>query len=518
VPATTERSASTHRSKVLGDYLQRILTARVYDVADETALDSAPKLSARIRNTVLLKREDTQPVFSFKLRGAYNKMAHLTAKELSAGVVCASAGNHAQGVALSAQRLGCRAVIVVPETTPGVKVRAIEALGGEVIQHGESYSDAYELAVTIGKKQGLTFVHPFDDPLVIAGQGTIAMEILRQHQGPIDAVFVAIGGGGLISGIAAYLKSVRPEIKVIGVQTIDSDAMLRSVTAGRRVTLTDVGLFADGTAVRQVGVETFRLVKELVDDFVLVDTDEVCAAIKDVYEEHRAILEPSGALGVAGMKKYAETHHLAGKTFVTVTCGANINFDRLRYVADRAEVGEEREALFAVTMPEQPGSFLKFCELVGDRSVTEFCYRLASHQEAHIFVGLSTKKHGESPEIAKRFRKHGYETIDLTRDELAKEHVRHLVGGHPPAGEQELLYRFTFPERPGALMKFLSNMAPSWNISLFHYRSQGAEYGSILVAFQIPSGSKEAFRRFLTTLAYPSTDESNNDAYRLFLR
>ncbi len=504
---------------ILGDYLQRILTARVYDVADETPLDPAPKLSARLGNTVLLKREDTQPVFSFKLRGAYNKMVRLTTAELAKGVVCASAGNHAQGVALSAKRLGCRAVIVVPVTTPGVKVRAIQALGGEVIQYGESYSDAYERAVEVGIAEGLVFVHPFDDPDVIAGQGTVAMEVLRQHQGTIDAVFVAIGGGGLVSGIAAYIKSVKPEIRVIGVQMNDSDAMRRSVEAGRRVTLKDVGLFSDGTAVKKVGVETFRLARDLVDEFILVDTDEVCAAIKDVFEEHRAILEPAGALGVAGIKKYVSQSGAVGETLVAITCGANINFDRLRFVAERADVGEEREALFAVTMPEKPGSFLKFCELVGDRSVTEFCYRLADREAAHIFVGLTTTRKGESPEIAGSFRKHGYETVDLTHDELAKEHVRHLVGGHSPAGEQEMLYRFFFPERPGALMKFLSAMAPSWNISLFHYRSQGAEYGSILVAFQIPTGSrKDEFKKFLTTLAYPYSDESDNPAYRMFLR
>jgi threonine dehydratase len=514
----SEASPSRTRQKTLSDYLQRILTARVYDVADETALDEAPKLSARLKNTVLLKREDTQPVFSFKLRGAYNKMVRLTTEELARGVVCASAGNHAQGVALAAQRLGCRAVIVVPVTTPGVKVRAIQALGGEVVQHGESYSDAYERAVEIGEAQSLVFVHPFDDPDVIAGQGTIAMELLRQYQAPIDAVFVAIGGGGLISGVAAYLKAVRPEIKVIGVQTVDSDAMRRSVEAGRRVTLKEVGLFSDGTAVRKVGSETFRLARELVDEFILVDTDEVCAAIKDVFEEHRAILEPAGALGVAGIKKYVELYGCEGKTFATILCGANLNFDRLRYVAERAEVGEEREALFAVTMPEEPGSFLRFCELIGDRSVTEFCYRLADRNSANIFVGLSTTRRGESPEIAEGFHQHGYENIDLTHDELAKEHVRHLVGGHTPAGEHEMLYRFLFPERPGALMKFLSNMAPSWNISLFHYRSQGAEYGSILVAFQIPAGSKkDEFKQFLNTLAYPYSDESNNPAYRLFL-
>ncbi len=502
----------------LSDYLQKILNARVYDVAIETALEPAKNLSKRLGNQVWLKREDTQPVFSFKLRGAYNKMARLTSAQRQRGVICASAGNHAQGVALSAKHLGCRAVIVMPVTTPSVKVDAVRALGGEVVLSGESYSDAYTHAVTLEKSQGLTFVHPFDDPDVIAGQGTIAMEILRQHQGPIDAVFVAIGGGGLISGVAAYIKAVRPEIKVIGVQTHDSDAMVRSVKAGKRVQLSDVGLFADGTAVKLVGEETFRLTRQWVDDFITVDTDAVCAAIKDVFQDTRSVLEPSGALGVAAIKQYVDTHRARGQTLIAVTCGANMNFDRLRFVAERAEVGEEREALFAVTIPEERGSFRRFCELVGPRSVTEFNYRISDNALAHVFVGLTTTHRGEPSKIAKAFIKQGFATVDLTNDELAKEHVRHMVGGRSELARDERLYRFVFPERPGALMRFLSSMDPNWNISLFHYRNQGADYGRILIGIQVPRGDKKAFKDFLAGLAYPCVDETDNPVYRLFLR
>ncbi len=415
-------------------------------------------------------------------------------------------------------KLGCKALIVMPVTTPQVKVDAVRALGGEVVLHGESYSDAYLHALELEKSRGLTFVHPFDDPDVIAGQGTIAMEILRQHQGPLDAVFVAIGGGGLVSGVAAYIKAVRPEIKVIGVQTHDSDAMLRSVKAGKRVQLADVGLFADGTAVKLVGEETFRLARKLVDDFVVVDTDAVCAAIKDVFQDTRSILEPSGAMGVAAIKQYVERHKLKGRTFVAITCGANMNFDRLRFVAERAEVGEEREALFAVTIPEARGSFKRFCELIGPRAVTEFNYRISDADVAHVFVGLATANREESGKLARSFRKHGFETVDLTDDELAKQHVRHMVGGHSELARDERLYRFIFPERPGALMRFLSSMHPSWNISLFHYRNQGADYGRILVGIQVPRTDKRAFREFLQGLAYPCTDETDNPAYRLFLR
>lgn len=500
------------------DYLKKILTARVYDVAHETALEPAVSLSARIGNQVLLKREDTQQVFSFKLRGAYNKMSHLTPTQRDRGVICASAGNHAQGVALAARHLGCKALIVMPVTTPSVKIDAVRALGGTVVLHGESYSDAYAHALELEKAQGLSFVHPFDDPDVIAGQGTVAMEILRQHQGPIHAVFVAIGGGGLISGIAAYIKAVRPEIKVIGVQTTDSDAMVRSVRTGKRVTLHDVGLFSDGTAVKLVGSETFRLTRQLVDDYVLVDTDAVCAAIKDVFQDTRSILEPAGALGVAAAKQYAQSHGLSGQTLVAITCGANMNFDRLRFVAERAEVGEEREGLFAVTIPEARGSFRQFCALVGPRSVTEFNYRISDAQQAHVFVGLSTSQRGESARIAESFTAHGFDTLDLTHDELAKQHLRHMVGGRSSLAADERLFRFIFPERPGALMRFLSTMDPGWNISLFHYRNQGADYGRILVGIQVPKTDRKAFRQFLDGLGYPWQEETDNPVYRLFLR
>ncbi len=509
------------------DYLKKILTARVYDVAVESDLEPARALSRRLHNTVLLKREDQQPVFSFKLRGAYNKIAHLPPEQLAKGVICASAGNHAQGVALSAKKLGIRAVIVMPVTTPQVKIDAVRGFGGEVVLHGDSYSDAHGHAVVLQKKQGLTFVHPFDDPDVIAGQGTIAMEILRQLQrlgsDRLDAVFVAIGGGGLISGVANYIKAVRPEVKVIGVQMTDSDAMMRSVAEHQRVTLPDVGLFADGTAVKLVGEETFRIAQDLVDDYIAVDTDAVCAAIKDIFVDTRSIVEPSGAMAVAAIKQYVATHKTKGQTYAAILCGANMNFDRLRFVAERAEVGEEREALFAVTMPEERGSFRRFCELIGElpgspRSVTEFNYRMHDGAQAHVFVGLSTTAKGESGKLAQQLIRHGFETLDLTHNELAKEHVRHLVGGPSPLAHDERLLRFVFPERPGALLKFLSLMRPSWNISLFHYRNQGADYGRILVGLQVPAKDDKAFAKFLDTLGYPYVEETGNPAYRLFLR
>jgi threonine dehydratase len=517
-PLASSKPKTAPRARSTKDYLQRILTAKVYDVANESPLDLARSLSKRTGNHVLLKREDTQPVFSFKLRGAYNKMAHLTAEQLARGVICASAGNHAQGVALGARKLGCRAVIVMPVTTPRLKIDAVHALGGEVVLHGDSYSDAYVHALELQKAQSLTFVHPFDDPDVIAGQGTIAMEILRQHQGQLDAVFVAIGGGGLISGVASYIKAVRPEIKVIGVQTADSDAMLRSVRAGKRVQLTDVGLFADGTAVKLVGKETFRITRKLVDDFVVVDTDEVCAAIKDVFQDTRSILEPSGAMGVAGLKQYVAKHKIKGQTLVAVTCGANMNFDRLRFVAERAEFGEQREALFAVTIPEERGSFKHFCELIGPRAVTEFNYRISDAKVAHVFVGIAISRRDEAERIARQFVRQGFATVDLTDDDLAKEHVRHMVGGRSELAHDERLYRFVFPERPGALMRFLAALAPGWNISLFHYRNQGADHGRILVGMQVPNKDGRAFREFLDTLAYPYSEETHNPVYRLFLR
>lgn len=516
-PVKIPHMKSLEDSPDLMDYLKKILTARVYDVAVESPLDRAGKLSARLENDVWLKREDDQPVFSFKLRGAYNKMVLMSAEERERGVICASAGNHAQGVALSASRLGCRATIVMPVTTPRLKVEAVAALGGEVVLHGDSYSDAHQRALELAETQGFTFVHPFDDPDVIAGQGTIGMEILRQHQRPIDAVFVAIGGGGLISGIAAYIKAVRPEIKVIGVQTTDSDAMIRSVKAGRRVTLDDVGLFSDGTAVKLVGEETFRLARSLVDEFIKVDTDAVCAAIKDVFEDTRSILEPAGALSVAAVKQYVAKRKPKGQTLIAVTGGANMNFDRLRFVAERAEVGEAREALFAVTIPEQRGSFRRFCELIGPRSLTEFNYRISDAEVAHVFVGLTVGDRRESARLAKRFADHGFPTIDLSGDELSKEHVRHMVGGRSALADDERLYRFEFPERPGALMRFLSAMPPNWNISLFHYRNQGADYGRVLIGLQIPEDQRGGLQDFAEGLEYPCVDETGNPAYKLFL-
>jgi threonine dehydratase len=487
------------------DYLTKILTARVYDVAVESALEPARNLSRRLNNTVLLKREDQQPVFSFKLRGAYNKLAHLTPDQLKKGVICASAGNHAQGVALGASKLGTRAVIVMPTTTPQVKIEAVKALGGEVVLAGDSYSDAYQHSLKLEQEQGLTFVHPFDDPYVIAGQGTVAMEILRQLQSlgsdRLDAVFVAIGGGGLISGVANYIKAVRPDIKVIGVQMNDSDAMIQSVQAGTRVTLPDVGLFSDGTAVKLVGEETFRVARHLVDGYMTVNTDEVCAAIK----------------------KYVDEHKTQGETYAAILCGANMNFDRLRFVAERAEVGEEREALFAVTIPEERGSFKRFLEVIGNlaggpRNVTEFSYRISDAQVAHVFLGLTARGKGESTQIAANFEHQGFATLDLTHDDLAQEHIRHMVGGHSPLAQDERLLRFTFPERPGALLKFLNLMRPGWNISLFHYRNQGADYGRILVGLQVPPSDDSAFAEFLATLGYPHVEETHNPLYRLFLR
>jgi threonine dehydratase len=507
------------------DYLKKILTARVYDVAEETPLELAPTLSERFDNRIYFKREDMQSVFSFKIRGAYNKMANLSEAQLKRGVICASAGNHAQGVALSAARLGCRALIVMPTTTPPVKIEAVKARGGaavEVVLHGESYTDAYNHAIALEKEQKLTFVHPFDDPDVIAGQGTIGMEILRQHSGPIHAIFAAIGGGGLISGVAAYVKAIRPDIKIIGVQTLDSDAMARSLKAGERVTLPDVGLFSDGTAVRLVGEETFRLAQQYVDDIIIVDSDAICAAIKDVFQDTRSILEPAGALAIAGAKAYIERAEMGknpvkNETLVAIACGANMNFDRLRFVAERAELGEQREAVFAVTIPEQRGSFKRFCALVGPRNVTEFNYRISDQKEAHVFVGVQTSNRNESGLLARTFEEHDFKTLDLTHDELAKLHIRHLVGGKSTLAQDELLYRFEFPERPGALMRFLASMAPNWNISLFHYRNQGGDVGRILVGLQVPQEEMGQFRQFLTTLGYRYWDETNNPVYKLFL-
>ncbi|MGD1805553.1 threonine ammonia-lyase, biosynthetic [Dapis sp. BLCC M126] len=499
------------------DYLVQILTARVYDVAQESPLEAAPNLSSRLNNNLLLKREDMQSVFSFKLRGAYNKMAQLPPEILSRGVIAASAGNHAQGVALAATYLKTSAIIIMPVTTPQLKVDAVKARGGEVVLHGETFDEAYKYARQLEEEKGLTFIHPFDDPYVIAGQGTIGMEILRQYQKPIHAIFVAIGGGGLISGIAAYLKRLRPEIKIIGVEPIDADAMSQSLKLGHRVRLPQVGLFADGVAVREVGEETFRLCQQYVDDIILVGTDDTCAAIKDVFEDTRSIVEPAGALAIAGAKAYVEQKQIQGETLIAVACGANMNFDRLRFVAERAELGERREAIFAVTIPETPGSLRRFCDCLGKRNITEFNYRIAEEKEAHIFVGVQIKDRADAAIILETFRTQGLKSIDLTDDELTKLHLRHLVGGRSPLAHHELLYRFEFPERPGALMKFVASMSPNWNISLFHYRNNGADYGRIAVGMQVPPYEMLEWQAFLESLAYRYWDESQNPAYKLFL-
>ena len=499
------------------DYLERILRARVYDVAVESPLEPAPNLSRRTGSQVLLKREDLQAVFSFKLRGAYNRMVRLSPAALRRGVVAASAGNHAQGVALAAQRLGCKATIVMPVTTPRIKVEAVAARGARVVLSGDSYDDAYAEAKRLARKGSRTFVHPYDDPDVIAGQGTIGLEILRQRPAGIDAIFVAVGGGGLIAGIAAYVKRLQPKIRVVGVEPVDADAMRRSLDAGRRVTLPRVGLFADGVAVRRVGKETFRLCRKFVDEVVLVDTDAICAAIKDVFEDTRSILEPAGALPVAGLKAWVERTGKKGRTHVAVTGGANMNFDRLRHVAERAELGERREAILAVTIPERPGSFREFCAVIGPRNVTEFNYRYADSVDAHVFVGLEVRSEGETAEILKRLKARGFPALDFSENEMAKLHVRHLVGGHAPQARDERLYRFEFPERPGALLTFLNKMRGDWNISLFHYRNHGADYGRVLAGIQVPRRDDARFRSFLSDLGYQHWDESANPAYRLFL-
>lgn len=499
------------------NYREKIEHSQVYAVARHTPLDEMPNLSARFKNRILLKREDMQPVFSFKLRGAYNKMAHLSPEALARGVICASAGNHAQGVALSAQKMGCRAVIVMPTTTPAIKVNAVRSRGAEVVLFGDSYSDAYAHALEVEKTEGLTFVHPYDDPDVIAGQGTIALEVVQDHPEPIEAIFCCVGGGGLLAGIAAYIKAVRPEIKVIGVEAQDAEAMTESLKSGQRVMLEQVGLFADGAAVKQVGEHTFALVQQYVDEMIVVDNDEICAAIKDVFEDTRSILEPAGALSLAGLKAYAERNQLQGKTLIAVASGANMNFDRLRFIAERAELGEHREAVFAVTIPETPGAFKAFCRLLGNRNITEFNYRFSDISQAHIFVGVAVHNPAEAADIASKLEVAGLPTLNLSDNEMAKLHLRHLVGGHAPQAQNEVVYRFEFPEKPGALMNFLESMGHNWNISLFHYRNHGADFGRVLVGMQVPPEEKEAFERFLQQLGYPCWNESQNPAYRLFL-
>jgi len=515
------------------DYLQRVLKARVYDVAIESPLEVAPRLSRRLGNRILLKREDLQPVFSFKLRGAYNKIAHLSAATAARGVICASAGNHGQGVALAARKRSVPALIVMPQTTPTIKVQAVMDLGGEVVLHGDIYDTAYEHALTLARERHLVFVHPFDDPDVIAGQGTIGMEILRQTGGELDAIFVPIGGGGLIAGIAAYVKQLYPRVRIIGVQPEDAAAMYESIQAGKRVTLERVGMFADGVAVRRVGEETFELACRYVDEIVLVDTDEICAAIQDIFEDTRAISEPAGALAVAGIKRYLERGGGGGgdQRLVAINSGANMNFDRLRHVAERADLGAEREALLAVEIPERPGSFLQFCETLGQRSITEFNYRYHGSERAHVFVGFALGHgHEEAHAVIAQLRGAGYQVIDMSGNEMAKLHVRYMIGGHAPliearrieapgidAAVDELLYRFEFPERPGALLRFLKSIGTSWNISLFHYRNHGSDYGRVLAGIQVPKAERADFLQHLLDLHYAYLDETANPAYRMFL-
>ncbi|MFW2404431.1 MAG: threonine ammonia-lyase, biosynthetic [Gammaproteobacteria bacterium] len=503
---------------MISDYLYRILKARVYDVAIETPLEPAPRLSKRFGNMVLFKREDLQPVFSFKLRGAYNKLIQIPQDDLARGVICASAGNHAQGVALAAKELGVRSVVVMPESTPTIKIKAVETLGGKVILDGATYDDAYARAVELAKNDDLVFIHPFDDPEVIAGQGTIGMEIHRQQKGKVDAVFVPVGGGGLIAGIAMYIKALSPETKIIGVEPQDSASMTAALEAGKPVTLSEVGSFADGVAVRRVGDETFRICKEHVDEIVLVDNDEICAAIQDIFEDTRAIVEPAGALAVAGMKRYVDTTGVKDQTLVTVNCGANINFDRLRHIAERAALGEQREALLAVEIPEQPGSFVAFCEAIGQRNLTEFNYRYHDKKTARIFVGIELARgRDEKNEIVERLKKQGYPVIDITDNEMAKLHIRHMVGGYAGAIDDERLYRFEFPERRGALLAFLKAIGHRWNISLFHYRNHGSDYGRVLAGVQVPESERDEFDEHLRDLGYPFEEESDNPAYKMFL-
>jgi threonine dehydratase len=502
---------------MLSDLLRLILTARVYDVAVETPLEPAPRLSARLNNVVVLKREDLQPIFSFKIRGAYNRMAHLSPEERQRGVLTASAGNHAQGVAYAARHLGIDALVVMPGTTPAIKIDAVRALGATVELIGDGYADAKARADALAADTGRVFIHPFDDPLVIAGQGTIGTEILRHRLGGVSAIFVPVGGGGLIAGIAAYVKALRPDVRIVGVEPHEADAMHRSLEAGRRVALDDVGIFADGVAVREVGVHTFPLVQAHVDEIVLVSNDEICAAIKDVFDDTRSILEPAGALAVAGLRRWVERTGTMAARLAAVLSGANMNFDRLRFVAERAEVGEAREALFGVTIPERPGAFCEFCAAIGRRVVTEFNYRLSGRDAARIFVGIRTSSRQDGPEIAQRLRSRGYETVDLSGNETAKLHVRYMVGGRAAHLRDELIYRFQFPERPGALLKFLEGLKENWNISLFHYRNHGADYGRVLAGIQVPAASRDLFRRSLDELGYDYWDETENPAYRLFL-
>jgi len=504
---------------MLTEYVEKILKARVYDVAIETPLDVMPRLSQRLNNKLWLKREDLQPVFSFKLRGAYNRMAQLSDTERQHGVVAASAGNHAQGVALSAKKMGVSALIVMPKTTPAIKVEAVKAYGADIKLHGNSYDDACSYALQIAQEQGRTFIHPYDDAEVIAGQGTIAMEILRQHPDPLHAVFIPVGGGGLIAGMSAYIKAFWPEIKVIGVEPVDAACLKQALEKDERIILEQVGLFADGTAVRQIGEEPFRIARETVDEVITVDSDELCAAIMDIFDDTRSIAEPSGALAVAGAKKYCARENLNGEELVVIDSGANINFDRLRHVAERAELGERREVLFSTTIDEQPGSFQKFCKILSDKGITEFNYRYADNAEAHVFVGVRVNNGaGEREALFASLESEGYQWTDFSDNEMAKLHIRYMVGGHAPQLDNEKIYRFEFPERPGALLRFLTRMGQRWNISLFHYRNHGAAYGRVLVGVQVDDLEQDDFHKFLDELAYNYWQETDNPAYKLFLK
>ncbi len=499
------------------NYLQCILTARVYDVAIETPLDVATSLTRRLQNTLWLKREDKQPVFSFKNRGAYNKMAQLPDTVLQQGVIAASAGNHAQGVALAATHLGCSATIVMPATTPDIKVNAVRNLGARVVLIGTTYDEASAHAKQLTEQEHLCYIHPYDDPDVIAGQGTVGMELLKQHPGPIHAVFVPVGGGGLIAGIATYIKQVRPEVLVVGVEPENAASMTRSLERKRRITLSEVGIFADGVAVRKVGKETFRLARKFVDTMITVSNDEICAAIKDAFEDTRTILEPAGALSIAGVKKYVAEQQIINQHLVAVTSGANMNFDRLRHISERTETGERREAILAVTIPERPGSFRRFCALIGKHNISEFNYRYSDSKIAHVYAGIQVRTDAEIEKLKNRLTSKGYALIDLTDNETAKLHIRHLVGGHAPAVENEQIVRFQLPEKPGALLHLLSRMGKSWNISLFHYRNHGTDFGRVLAGIQVPPEDHIAFKDFLENMGYSYHDETENPVCKLFL-
>lgn len=499
-------------------YIKRILNARIYDLAVETPLDDARLLSQRTDNKVLLKREDLQPVFSFKIRGAYNKLLQLTDAERDKGVIAASAGNHAQGLALSAQHLGVKATIVMPRTTPAIKVDAVRARGAKVVLHGDNFDEAAAHTQKLIEEKGYTYVHPFDDPDVIAGQGTVAMEILRQYPKHIDAIFVAVGGGGLCAGVAAYVKYVRPDVKVFAVESEESACLAAAMEKKRRVKLPQVGIFADGVAVAQIGKETFKVIKDNIDGVITVNTDEICAGIKDIFEDTRSIAEPAGGVSVAGLKKYVAEHCISGQTLVAIDSGANINFDRLRYISERTEIGEKREAILAVTIPERPGAYKDFCQALGKRSITEFNYRYADAERARIFVGVQVSADpNDRDELVSDLRSQGYDLVDMTDNELAKLHIRHMVGGHASGVAEEMVFRFEFPERPGALLQFLNLVAGRWNISLFHYRNHGSAFGRVLVGMEVPAKERAQVRKFLAEINYPFWEETDNEAYQYFL-